>query len=193
MSTLSNNLLFLVGRKKVLRFPAKKIPHSIICGRLYGFETHCAHLLYLYVGDDSNFGMFRSTLDYYSRLVITNILLSFRFRLRYAMFKFSETLQISWFPSHILSGQFLSPSLICRSSIITPYPKTQMPQTHTDTWFPSLRAIWWNLCVCPTNRVDILFLSSPYLFNLSCCIYKGSFIWWMKKICGRKITYICWI
>ena len=165
MSTLSNNLLFLVGRKKSFTISRKKkILHSIICGRLYGFETHCAHLLHLYVGDDSNFGMFRSTLDYYSRLVITNILLSFRFRLRYAMFKFSETLQISWFPSHTFWVGNFYPPLICRSSIITPYPKTQMPQTHTDTWFPSLRAIWWNLCVCPTNRVDILFLSSPLSF-----------------------------
>ena len=135
MSTLSNNLLFLVGRKKkVLRFPAKKILHSIICGRLYGFETHCAHLLYLYVGDDSNFGMFRSTLDYYSRLVITNILPTF--------FSFPAQVcdvQIQRNATNFLISLthsewaiFIPPHLSLKYHPL-PYPKTQMPQTHTDT------------------------------------------------------------
>ena len=136
--------------------------------------------------------MFRSTLDYYSRLVITNILLSFRFRLRYAMFKFSETLQISWFPSHILSGQFLSPSSVAQVSS-PPTLKLKCPK-HTLT--PDF------LVYGPSGEISVFaqqieltfcFFPPPFLFNLSCCIYKGSFIWWMKKICGRKITYICWI
>ena len=109
MSTLSNNLLSLVRRKikKFYGFPKKK-KSLIICSRLYGTETHCAHVFCInpvqflfisknlgrlvlhnisqlckysfavYVGDDSNFGMFRSTLDYYRRLVvITNILCTY--------------------------------------------------------------------------------------------------------------------
>ena len=109
------------------------------------------------------------------------------------MFKFSETLQISWFPSHILSGQFLSPSSVAQVSS-PPTLKLKCPK-HTLT--PDF------LVYGPSGEISVFaqqieltfcFFPPPSLFYLSCCIYyKGSFIWWMKKICGRKITYICWM
>ena len=145
----------------------------------HGTETHCAHLLYLYVGDDSNFGMFRSTLDYYSRLVITNILPTF--------FSFPAQVcdvQIQRNATNFLISLthsewaiFIPPPLICRSSIIpSPTLKLKCPK-HTLT--PDF------LVYGPSGEISVFaqqieltfcFFPPPYLFNLSCCIYKGSFI-----------------
>ena len=180
MSTLSNNLLFLVGRKKSFTISRKKNPswhnmwktdymalrHTVLIYCTYmqvmTLILECSARRLIIIADQSSqiyqvptfFSFPAQVCDVQIQRNATNFLISL---------------------THILSRQFLSPPLICRSSIITPTLKLKCPK-HTLT--PDF------LVYGPSGEISVFaqqieltfcFFPPPSLFNLSCCIYKGSF------------------